>query len=143
MILPLCKNKYTASFTLSIFQELITLPPWWGENEEEASHDAESLCRLHHGATLCGEKINTNVSVKKLTFKILLFKFATWCKFTFLSSFYQQTDDGAIGGWLSGTSNYIYMVKLENNVVLLKSIFYCRNINDMFYRRKAYADDLF
>ena len=49
----------------------------------------------------------------KLIFKILLFKLATECKFTFSNSFNEQTDRRTTGGLLSFTFSNIYMVKLN------------------------------
>ena len=54
-------------------------------------------------------------------------KLATECKFTLTQNFHQQTDGCTMGAPLSVTFSDIYMVKLENDIVVpLKPKFYRR-----------------
>jgi len=68
---------------------------------------------------------------------------ATECKFTFTASFYRQTDGSTMGGPLSVTLSDIYMVKLENDIVVpLKPKFYRRYVDDIYNRRKKNTEDI-
>ena len=61
----------------------------------------------------------------KLIFRRLLVKHATECTFKFNNRFLKQVDGCALGGPLSVTFNDIYMVKIENDIVIpSKAIFY-------------------
>ena len=52
-------------------------------------------------------------------------KHATECTFKFNNRFLKQVDGCALGGPLSVTFNDIYMVKIENDIVIpSKAIFY-------------------
>ena len=69
----------------------------------------------------------------KLIFRRLLIKLATECTFKFNSRFLKQVDGCTMGGPLSVTFSDIYMVKMENNVVIpSKPIFYCRFVDDIY-----------
>ena len=71
----------------------------------------------------------------ELIFRRLLIKLATECTFKFNSRFLEQVDDSTMGGPLSVTFSDIYMVKMENNVVISsKPIFYQRFVDDIYSR---------
>ena len=66
----------------------------------------------------------------KLIFGRLLIKLATECTFKINSRFLKQVDGCTMGGPLSVTFSDIYMVKIENNVVIpSKPIFYRRLVD--------------
>ena len=80
----------------------------------------------------------------KLIFKKFLIKLATECTFKFNSRFLKQVDGCTMGGPLSVTFSEIYMVKIENDVVILsKPIFYCRFVDGIYSRRKFGNNVLF
>ena len=59
------------------------------------------------------------------------------------SKFFKQTDGFAMGGPLSVTLSDIWMIQMENNIVLPhKHIFYKSYIDDITYRRKKHEEDL-
>ena len=69
----------------------------------------------------------------KLIFRRLLIKLATECTFKFISRFLTQMDGCIMGGPLPVTFSDIYMVKIENDVVIpSKPIFYCRFVDDIY-----------
>ena len=72
----------------------------------------------------------------KLIFGRLLIKLAMECTFEFNSIFLKQVD-GCTMEPLSVTFSEIYMVKMENNVVIpSKPIFYHRFVDDIYSRQK-------
>ena len=59
------------------------------------------------------------------------------------SKFFKQTDGCAMGGFLSVTLSDIWMVKMENNVLIPhKPIFYKRCVDDIINHRKKHEEDL-
>ena len=80
----------------------------------------------------------------KLIFRRLLIKLATECTFKFNNRFLKQVDGCTMGGPLSVTFSDIYMVKMENDVVIpSKPIFYHRFVDDIYSRRKLGDNVLF
>ena len=79
----------------------------------------------------------------KLIFKRLLLKLATEVTFTINNNFFKQTADGCtMGGPLSVTFSDIFMIKMENDIVIpMKPIFYCRYVDDIYSRRKKNIED--
>ena len=66
-------------------------------------------------------------TVRLLIFKCLLLKLATEVTFTINNNFFKQTDGCAMGGPLSVTLSEIFMIQMENNIVIpMKPIFYHR-----------------
>ena len=79
----------------------------------------------------------------KLICQRLLLKLATEYSFTFLNSFYQQTDGCTMGDPIAVIFSDTYMVKLVNGIVVsLKPKFYRRYVDDMFNSRKANTIDV-
>ena len=73
----------------------------------------------------------------KLIFRRLLIKLATEYTFKLSSRFLKQVDGCTMRGPLSVTFSDIYMVKMENDVVILsKPIFYCKFVDGIYSRRK-------
>ena len=78
----------------------------------------------------------------KLIFRRLI-KLATECTFKFSNKFLKQVDGCTMGGSLSVTFSDIYMVKMENDVVIpSKPIFYHRFVDDIYSRQKL-GDNVF
>ena len=80
-----------------------------------------------------------------LIFKRLLLKLTTDCTFVFDSSFYKQVEGCSMGGPLSVTLSDIFMVKMENDIVVpTKPKLFKRYVDDIINkRRKDVADSLF
>ena len=77
-------------------------------------------------------------------FQMIIDKLATKYTFKFNSRFSKQVDGWTIRGLLFVTFSDIYMVKMENDVVIpSKPIFYCRFNNDIYKRRKLGFNVLF
>ena len=67
----------------------------------------------------------------------LLIKLVTECTFKFNNRFLKQVGGCTMGEPLSVTFSDIYMVKMENDVVIpSKSIFYRSSVDDIYSRRK-------
>ena len=80
----------------------------------------------------------------KLIFRRLLIKLATESTFKFNSRFLKQVDGCTMRGPLSVTLSNIYMVKMENSVVIpSEPIFYRRFVDDIYSRRKLGDSVLF
>ena len=72
----------------------------------------------------------------KLIFRLLV-KLAIKSTFKFNNRFLKQMHGCTMGGPLSVTFSEIYMVKMENDVVIpSKPIFYCRFVDDIYSRHK-------
>ena len=144
----LCKNEITINEAQSFSQELLALLHL-KKDEEDVSYDVESLFTnilvketIHKIDQIYVQKKVPPISTK-LRFKRLLLKLATECKFTFLNSFYQQTDERAIGSPLAVTFSDNYVIKLENDIVMPpKPKFYRRYVDDMCNRRKVILNDI-
>ena len=79
----------------------------------------------------------------KLIFRRLLQKVTTENLFQLNSKFFKQGEGCAMGGPLSVTLSGIWMVKMENNIVIPhKPILYKRYVDDIVNRRKKYEEDL-
>ena len=80
----------------------------------------------------------------KLIFRRLLIKLATECTFKLNSRFLKQVDGCTMGGPLSVTFSDIFMVKMENDIVIpSKPIFYRRIVDDIYSRWKLGDNVLF
>ena len=80
----------------------------------------------------------------KLIFRRLLIKLATECTFKFSSRFLKQVDGCTMEGSLCVTVSDIYMVKMENNVVIPSNpIFYHKFVDDIYSRQKLGHSTLF
>ena len=80
----------------------------------------------------------------KLIFRRLLIKLTAECTFKFNSRLSKQVDGCPMRGPLSVTFSDIYMVKMENNVIIpSKPIFYCRFADNIYSRQKLGDNVLF
>ena len=78
----------------------------------------------------------------KTHLQTLLLKLATKVTFTINNNFFKQTDGGTMGGPLSVTFSDIFMIKMENDIVIpMKPIFYRRYVDDIYSRRKKNIED--
>ena len=147
---PLCKNEYTINGTQKFFARTFNFIPPLEEDYGYVSYDEETLfTNIPLKETIDNTIDQIHVQKKlapictKLMIKRLLLKLATECKFTFLNSFYQQTDERAIGSPLAVTFSDNYVVKLENDIVMPpKPKFYRRYVDDMCNRRKVILNDI-
>ena len=79
----------------------------------------------------------------KLIFRRLLEKITTENLFQLNSKFFKQTDGCAMGGPLPVTLSDIWMVKMENNIIMPhKPIFYKSYVDDIINCRKKHEEDL-
>ena len=146
---PLCTNEYSIKDTLQFPQLLKDLPPL-KDDEEYVSYDVESLFTnipLKETIDYILEQIYVHnklpIICSKLIFRRLLEKITTENTFQLNSKFFKQTDGCAMGGPLSVTLSDIWMVKMENNIVIPhKPIFYKRYVDDIINRRKKHEEDL-
>ena len=77
-------------------------------------------------------------------FQKVVDKLTTEYTFKFNNRFLKQVDGCTMGGPLSVTFSDIYMVKMENDVVIpSKPIFYRRFVDDIYSRRKLGDNVLF
>ena len=121
---------------------LSSIPPLQ-DYEEDVSYEIESLftnISIEETINYINEQIyvhkNLTPICSKLIFRRLLIKLATECTFKFKSRFLKQVDGCTMGGPLSFTFSDIYMVKMENDVVIpSKPIFYRRFVDDIYSRR--------
>ena len=80
----------------------------------------------------------------KLIFRRLLIKLVAEYTFIFNSKFLKQVNGCTMGGQLSVTFSDIYVVKLENDVVISsKPIFYWKFVDDIYSRWKLGDNILF
>ena len=120
-----------------------SIPPLQ-DHEEDVSYDVESLFIN----ILIEETINYIIKLtpicSKMIFRRLLIKLATDGTFKFNNRFLKQVDGCTMGGPLSVTFSDIYIVKMENDVVIpSKPIFYLRFVDDIYNRRKLGDNFLF
>ena len=121
------------------------------DDEEDVSYDVESLFTnipIQEKINYITEQIYVHEKLtpicSKLIFRRLLITFATEYTFKFNSRFLKQVDDCTMGGSISVTFSDIYMVKMENYVVIpSKPIFYRRFVDDIYSRRKLGENVLF
>ena len=146
---PLCINEYSIKDTLKFPQLLKDLPPLKND-EEYVSYDVEFLFTnipLKVTMDYILEQIYVHNKLpmicSKLIFCRLLEKITTGNFFQPNSKFFKQTDGCAMGGPLSVALSDIWMVKMENNIVIPhRPIFYRRYIDDVINRRKKHEEDL-
>ena len=80
----------------------------------------------------------------KLVFRTLSLNLTTECIFKLNNRFLKQVDDCTTGEPLSVIFSDIYMVKMENDIVIpSKPIFYRRFVADIYSRRKIGDNVLF
>ena len=140
---PLCKNEYSINDTQKFPNTLSSTPPLQ-DDEEDVSYDVESLFTnipIEETINYIIEQIYVHKKLmpicSKLIFRRLLIKLATECTFKFNSRFLKQVDGFTVGGPLSVTFSDIYMVKIENGVVIpSKPIYYHRFVDDIYSRQK-------
>ena len=119
------------------------------DDQEDVSYDAESLFTnipIDETINYITEKIYVHkklISIcLKLIFRRLLIKLATKCTFKFNSRFVKQVDGCTMGGPLSVPFSDIYMIKMENDIVIpSKPIFYHRFLDDI-YSRQTLGDNV-
>ena len=116
-----------------------SIPPLQ-DDEEGVSYDVESLFTnipIPETINYITEQIFVHKKLtpicSKLIFRRLLIKHITECTFKFNNRFLKQVDGCNMGGPLSVTFSDIYMVKMENDVVIpSKPVFYCRFVDDIY-----------
>ena len=119
------------------------------EDEEDVSYDGESLFAnipINETINYILDQIYNKKKLKrigsKLIFKPLLLQLATEVTFTINNNFYKQTDGCTMGGPLSVTFSGIFIIKMENDIVIpTKPIFYRRYVDDIHNRRKKNVED--
>ena len=129
---------------------LSSIPPLQ-DDEEDVSYDVESLFTnilIKERINCITEQIYAHKMLtpicSKLIFTRLLIKLATQCTFKFNNRFLKQVDGCAMGRLLSVTFSDIYMIKIENDVVIpSKPIFYRRFTDDIYSRLKLGDNVLF
>ena len=141
----MCINEYSIKDT----KLLKDLPPL-NDNEKYVSYNVESLFTnipLKETIGYILEQIYVHdrllMICSKLIFCRLLEKITTENLFQLNSKFFKQTDGCAMGRPLSVTLSDIWMVKMENNIVVPhKPIFYKRYVDDIINHRKKHEEDL-
>ena len=129
---------------------LSSIPPLQ-DDEEDVSYDVESLFTntpTQETINYITEQIYVHKKLTsiclKLIFRRLLIKLATEYTFKFNNRFLKQVDGCTMGVPLPVTFSAIYMVKMENDVVIpSKPIFYRRFVDDIYSRRKLGDNVLF
>ena len=103
---------------------LSSIPPLQID-EEDVPYDDESLFTnipMQETINYITEQISIHKKLtpicSKLIFRRLLIKFAIECTFKFNNRFLKQVDGCTMGGPLSVTFSDIYMVKMENDLVI-------------------------
>ena len=148
---PLCKNEYFINDIKKFPSMLSSIPPLQ-DDEEDVSYDVESLfinIPIEEAIKYSTEQIYVHKKLmpicSKLIFRTLLIELAaTECTFKFNIKFLKQVDGCTIGGPLSVTFSDIYVVKMENDVVIpSKPIFYRRFADDIYSRWKLGHNFLF
>ena len=145
---PLCKNEVKINETQSFAVDIKNIQPLQ-EDEEDVSYDVESLFTnipINETIDYILDQIYNKKKLKpicsKLIFKRLLLKLATEVTFTTNNNFFKQTDGCTMGGPLSVTFSDIFMIKMENDIVIpMKPIFYRRYVDDIYSRRKKNIED--
>ena len=119
------------------------------EDEEDVSYDGESLFAnipINETINYILDQIYNKKKLKrigsKLIFKPLLLQLATEVTFTINNNFYKQTDGCIMGGPLSVIVSGIFIIKMENDIVIpTKPIFYRRYVDDIYNRKKKNVED--
>ena len=130
---------------------MLSSVPLLQDDEEDVSFDVELLFTnipIEETINYINDQIYVHKKLtpicSKLIFRRLLIKLATECTFKFNSRFLKQVDGCTMGGPLSVTFSDIYMVKMENDVVMpSKPIFYLRFVDDIYSRWKLGDNVLF
>ena len=143
---PIMDQTGTIKDTLQFPQLLKDLPPL-KDDEEYVSYDVESLFTnipLKETIDYILEQIYVHNKLRmiwnKLIFRRLLEKITTENLFQLNSKFFKQTDACAMDGPLSVTLLDIWMVKMENNILIThKPIFYKRYVGDTINIKKIYC----
>ena len=120
----MCINEYNIKDTLQFPQLLKDLPPL-KDDEEYVSYDVESLFTnipLKETIDYILEQIYVHnklpIICSKLIFCRLLEKLTTENLFQLNSKFFKQTYGCATGGLLAVTLSDIWMLKMENNILI-------------------------
>ena len=145
---PLTKNDLNITDTQS-FPDLISNLPPLNKDEEDVSYDVESLFTnipIKETIDYIIKKIYDDKEIpiicSKLIFKRLLLKLTTESTFIFNSQHYKQTDGCAMGGPLSVVFSSIWMIKMEQDIVIpTKPKFYRRYVDDIINRRSTTTID--
>ena len=114
-------------------------------------HDVESLITnilVQETINYITEQIYVHKKLMPICLKViirrLLIKLAMECTFKFSSRFLKQVDGCTMEGSLCVNVSDIYMVKMENNVVIpSKPIFYHKFVDDIYNRQKLGHKTLF
>ena len=124
------------------FSSMLSSIPPLQDDEEDVSYDAESLFTnilIQETVNYIIEQIYVHQKLTpiylKLIFRRLLIKLATECTFKFNNRFLKQVDGCTMGGPLSVTFSDIYMVKMENDVVIPSKPIFNRRFADDICRR--------
>ena len=136
---PLCKNEYSINDTQK-FPSMLSSIPSLQDDEEDESYDVESSFTnipIQETISYIIEQIYVHKMLtpicSKLIFRRLFIKLATECTFKFNSRFLTQVDACSMGGPLSVTFSDIYVVKMENDIVIpYKPIFYCIFVDNIY-----------
>ena len=118
------------------------------DDEEDVSYGFESNIPIEETINYIIEQIYVHKKLTPICLKLilrrLLIKLATEYTFKFNNRFLKQVDGCTMGRPLSVTFSDIYMVKMENDVVVpSKPIFYRRFVDDIYSRRKLGDNILF
>ena len=123
------------------------------DHEQDVSYDVESLfTNIPIEETINYISLSKLMFIKfmltpiysKLIFRRLMIKLATECTFKLNSRFLKQVDGCTMGGPPSITFSDIYMIKMENDVVIpSKPIFYRRCVDKIYSRQKLGDNVLF
>ena len=146
----LCKNEYSINNTQK-FSNMLSSILHLQDDEEDVPCDLQSLFTnipIEETINYITDQIYVHRKLtpicSKLIFRRLLIKLATESTFKFNSRFLKQVDDCTMRGPLSVTLSNIYMVKMENSVVIpSEPIFYRRFVDDIYSRRKLGDNVLF
>ena len=136
----LCKNRYFINDIQKFTSMLSSILPLKND-EKDVSYDIKSFFTnilIKETIKYVIEQIYVYKKLKanylKLIFRRLLIKITTECTFKFSSRFFKQVDGCTMRGSLLVTFGDIYMIKMENDVVIpSKAIFYPRVEDDVLF----------
>ena len=121
---------------------LSAIPPLQ-DDEEDVPYDVESLFTnipIEKAINHIIEQIYVHKKLVPVRLKLIFGE----CTFKFSNWFLKQVYGCTMGGPLSVTFSHIYMVKMENDVLILsKPIFYCTFVSNIFSRWKLEDNVLF
>ena len=122
----MCINEYNIKDALQFLHFLKDFPPL-KVDEEYVSYDVESLSRnipIKETIDYILEQIYVHnklaIICSKLIIRRLLDKITTEISFQLNSKFFKQTDGSAWGSPIFVTLSDIWMVKMENNIIIPK-----------------------